>query len=442
MIPSVDQLRTKKSVTLVVLMVFCWVSIFAKIYFVVSSSGAPRRAMADDPLLEFRRASPIFVGPDQTAHTTFEGVFFQDPDAFWAKFDELNANVLGSDRPLLVYRGSNQGLGNNHVTMLSAAILSVALKRAFRYEWRNGGEVANISTLVDTPFESYEALRAEAQAAGGEIARSFEMKLANINRAKCTLNLGTITSPGCLASLVCSDLESSSVNKYCAHLAVTGNADITPFFEGNPYLRQALTRLFGDSLGLTIARIAPRALRPSLAVRASVARRLAAVQDWSFETTLCVHLRSLRASPQPSISCILRLHAALGTRHVFLATDSVGSREQLAATLGSQLVTFDGELDGDVEDKRVRARSVDKAWEGAVVVSSCRYKALSLNFPGSTFSHLIYHLSRHNDTILDLVTCSEHPPWRHVQEFSDAAKQCGASRDTMDSCIGEFTLPT
>lgn len=389
--------------------------------------------------------APIVVGPGAAASTQFERACFDEPTLFWTRFAELNRDTLASKRPVLVFRGSDQGLGNNLVAMLGALVLSVVSERAFRYDWRNGGQVRDIGELLDTPLQSYQSLIDEAKAAGeAELARvdAASERMANMI---CSMDFGTPLSTNairrqeCYDAMLCDDFWRRKEFISCEHMAITGNFDVTPFFEDNPHMLPTWHALFGPVVGLLAHRVAPKALAPSAAVRESISAKLRRnAPNWNPKEALGVHLRTVRVPAEAAIERIVELHERLGTESVFLATDNEEVRNGLRKRLGSALIFLDDYKIGDVENATQRAATVRIAWEESNVVASTRFKALSLSYPASSFSNFIYHLSADADRVYDLATGSEHPTWRHVQEKRNP-KLC-PMRNYISACRGEFRI--
>lgn len=355
-----------------------------------------------------------------------------EPKQFWRRYNELNGVPNGSSssatraaRPVLVFRGNDQGLSNNLFSMLSTLLFSVLIERRFKIDWNHAGELDVLHDVL-----SLDEL-------GGPSVlfnRNLELGALQADPAgNCSLTLGCCMShlvaaharnySECYRSLQCLNATRDPLYDECPTLSVTSNAYFVRYFQVNLAFQSQMSKMFGSTPDQIIAqRLASTALEPAAAVLATIEQNF---PGWPYNDVLGVQFRALfHEDIDRSIECVRQTLAAFKLKRVFLAADRDVVREAFNASFPGMLMSQLNYTLSEAEDPVQRARSVRFGWQEAVMIGQLQHKVLT--FPASTFAHLIYVRSPSNARVVSFAGCVEHPPWRDVHNYMPGAT-CGAT---------------
>jgi hypothetical protein len=339
----------------------------------------------------------------------------QKKSSFIETFQRLNQNRSG---PYIVFRGNKQGLGNNLLQFASSVAFSVYLNSSFRYSWDSAGMLSDLSTIIDLPVQGLSV---------------------NYTNSSCEWNLACChgtnhSAPSeCWAALACTCVD-SHIFDACPHLMISANVYWIHVLQANPCFQERMNAFFPPGSNIAASLFRDGFLAPSARAEAGIREHLESFDEWMPDVTLGVHFRSIFVPVDQAMACINQTFATGLYKYIFLATDRIPVREQLAKVFGPRLLFFNYTIT-DLEQKSEREGTVHLAWQEAVTLARLPNKLLSL--PLSTLSHVIYSMSDPQSNVIDLSTCT-----RHVGHFltwvGPPACTSPTGNGSINACTGRF----
>lgn len=362
----------------------------------------------------------------------------QQPQSFIDDFISLNSPASHErSKDAIIFRGNNQGLGNNILQFMAAIIVSVCMKRSFRYHWQHAAQVPDITELISLPVSP-------------TILRWPDSE--SVPTGACEWNLGCCpgdpgrASPQCWTGLGCLPLPNNSpALAQCPNLTISSNVYYATMISLNPHLQSRLQSYF-PSTNSMIGHLSSAFLAPAPAVMERIKQHLSHhFPVISLKEVLGVHVRSFYVRTDatiPAVDCVQQIFNSGVWKYIFLATDNITVRADFKAAFGEKLLTLNLPLADSMENENIRQATVATAWDEAVILSRLPAKILSLQH--STFSHVIYAMSSVESIAFDLGTCSQyHSPTRSFFTWmspSPCPPFAEHDSNALSGCIGRFAL--